>query len=258
MNSCLYECAVMHHRLEPLKNRFVYRMFMFYLDLDELDSLAGTLRLLSRNQFNVFNFRDDDHLQFSGTHVKESIIEYLDSKGVALKNGRVMLLTHLCTLGYTFNPVSFYFCFDENGQPLCVVPEIGNTFGELKLFFIGQNELDDGSFCQRTEKYFYVSPFTDLDTTFDFNLKTPGETLNLRIDDYQEGQKFFISTLTGSRKELTDGRLCWYTLRFPFITLKVIFLIHWQALKLILRKLPYHKKTDHPELQREVYYGRNA
>jgi len=252
MNSCLYECMVMHYRLKPTQNLFLYKVFMFYLDLDELDHAAGSLRLMSRNRFNVFNFRDDDHVKLSASSVKENIVEFLRSKGIHEKVGKVFLLTNLRTFGHVFNPVSFYFCFDEQGKPLGAVPEVGNTFKELKLFMLGRETFTQGSFRSKAEKYFYVSPFIDLDTTFDFDLRIPDRSLHIRIDDYKAGEKFFLSSLTGERKPLTDWNLLKYTFRIPLVTLKVLGLIHFQAVLLYLKKLPYHKKSKNPELQKEV------
>jgi uncharacterized protein len=259
MNSCLYKCTVMHNRLEPKKNRFHYSVFMFYLDLDEIDTIAKKLWLLSRNRFNIFNFREKDHLQLPreapdrNKTVKQHITDYLLSEGVEIGNGKIMLLTNLCTLGYQFNPVSFYYCFDEAGKPLCSVVEVCNTFREMKPYFISGEQLCGEKFHLNTTKYFYVSPFIDMDTNFDFNLQIPNDKLNIRIDDYKEGRRFFISTLTGTRKNLNDIRLLWYTLRFPLITLKVITLIHWQAVILWLKKIPYYKKAENKHLQKEVY-----
>lgn len=250
MNSSLYECHVMHHRLEPLKNRFVYKVFMFALDLDEIDMLHSRLRLFSRNRFNIFSFRDTDHLLFGKPTVKEGILEYLRQNGIALNKGKIILVTNLRMLGHVFNPVSFYFCFNETGEPVCAVPEVGNTFGELKPYLLRSEDKTDEGFRQRTTKFFYVSPFIDLDSTFDFRLNIPGEKLHITIDDYKDGKKIFLSALTGKKMALTDLRLWWYTIRFPFITVRIITLIHWQALKLYLKKLPYLKKTEHPELQK--------
>ncbi len=252
MTSSLYECDVMHHRLEPLKHRFNYKLFMFHLDLDELDKLHSSYRLFSRNRFNVFTFRDSDHVNFGKATLKENILEYLKNNGIELNNGRIVLVTHLRMFGYIFNPVSFYFCFDEQGTPVCAIPEVGNTFGELKPYLLGPEHRTDTGFRKQMQKFFYVSPFIDLDATFDFNLHLPGERLHIAIDDYHDGRKFFLSAVTGVRKPISDARLLWYVVRFPFITLQVIGLIHWQALKLYLKRLPYLKKTDKPELQKEM------
>jgi hypothetical protein len=116
----------------------------------------------------------------------------------------------------------------------------------------------NGAFSDRQTKYFYVSPFINMDTDFDFHLAIPADALLIRINGFQDERKFFLSSLTGKRKPLTDAKLWWYLIRFPLITLQVIAGIHWQALKLFLKKLPYHKKDHFPELQREVIYGRNS
>jgi len=233
---------------------------MFYLDLDEIDSLAKRLKFMSRNRFNLFNFRDRDHLQLprenpdTSKNVRQHITDYLSENGVTIGNGRIMVLTNLCTAGYQFNPVSFYFCYDEGAKPVCAVVEVCNTFREMKPYFLGADAMANNQFKLNTEKYFYVSPFIDMDTSFDFNLHIPGEKIQLKIDDYDKaGNRFFISTLTGERRPLTDANLLRYFFSFPLITLKVMGLIHWQALRLWLKKLPYHKKAANIDLQKEVY-----
>jgi DUF1365 family protein len=260
VNSCLYKARVMHHRLAPKQHSFHYEIFMFYLDLDEIDGLSKRLTWMSRNRFNLFNFRDKDHLQLpkekpdTSKSVREHITEYLKTQGVDIGKGRIMMLTNLCTLGYQFNPVSFYFCYDENDEPFCSVVEVCNTYLEIKPYFLGMGTHTDDTFRLNTTKYFYVSPFIDMDTNFDFNLQVPGEKLNIRIDDFdKEGNRFFISTLQGKRAPLTDGKLLYYFFSFPLITLKVIGLIHWQALKLWLKKLPFHAKSANIHLQKGVY-----
>jgi DUF1365 family protein len=242
----------MHHRLEPLKHRFVYRIFMFCLDLDELDGLHSSLKLFSRNRFNIFSFRDRDHLNFGKPTVQENIREYVKKNGISVNIGKVLLVTHVRMFGYVFNPVSFYFCYDEQGKPLCAVPEVGNTFGELKPYLLRNEDRTGEGFRKTVTKFFYVSPFIDLDASFDFNMHLPGDALHVTVDDYKDGKKIFLSAVHGVRKPLTDARLAWYVLRFPFITLQVIGLIHWQALKLYLKKIPFLRKTDNPELQKEM------
>ena len=266
INSCLYKARVMHHRLEPKQHNFHYDIFMFYLDLDEIDGLHKSLRWLSRNQFNLFNFRDKDHLQLpkdnpdATKNTRQHITQYLKENGVNIGNGRIMLLTNLCTLGYQFNPVSFYYCYNEQGEVVCSIVEVCNTFMEMKPYFLGADTRAGDKFHLNTTKYFYVSPFIDMDTNFDFNLEIPGEKLHVRIDDFKkDGSRFFISTLSGKRVPLTDGKLLQYFFSFPLITLKVIGLIHWQALKLWLKKIPFHKKEANKHLQKDVYraYGSN-
>ncbi|MBD1393772.1 DUF1365 domain-containing protein [Mucilaginibacter glaciei] len=260
INSCLYKARVMHHRLAPKVHRFHYDIFMFYLDLDEIDTLDKRLKLMSRNKFNLFNFRDKDHLQLprenpdTTKNTREHLRRYLQEQGVTEPLGRIMVLTNLSTLGYQFNPVSFYFCYNEKDEVICSVVEVCNTFREMKPYFLGAGTQQQGGFKLNTEKYFYVSPFIEMDTNFDFDLQIPGEKLHVKIDDYdKQGQRFFMSTLTGVRKPLTDTNLLLYFVSFPLITLKVMGMIHWQALKLWLKKIPFHKKEENIELQKEVF-----
>lgn len=249
----------MHNRLKPKQHRFHYNVFMFYIDLDEIDSITKKFWLLSRNKFNFFSFKDKEHLQLpidapdTSKTTKEHIIDYLKQNGFEFVDQKIMLLTNLNILGYNFNPVSFYFVVDKNNNPECAVAEVSNTFREMKPYFLGKDKLTGNNFHLNTTKYFYVSPFIDHDTNFDFNLSVPGEKLNIRIDDYKEEERFFISTLTGLKKDLSNANLLLYSLRFPFLTLRIITLIHWQALLLWMKKLPFHKKSKNPDLQRNVF-----
>jgi uncharacterized protein len=274
MNSCLYEARVMHNRLSPTPHRFHYKVFLFCLDLDEIGTLAARLHWLSHNRFNLFNFCDRDHLQLPHTaatpdtaepadtaetpdtapDIRRHITGYLRSQNIEIGNGRIMLVTNCRTLGHQFNPVSFYFCFDEQGNPRCAVAEVGNTFRELKPYLLGPDTLHQKTFRQKQRKYFYVSPFIDLDTWFDFDLTIPDDALKIRIDDFDsDNNRFFLSTLTGRRVPLTDANLLRSFFSIPFVTLKVITLIHWQALKLWRKKIPFHRKAEQPGLQRGVY-----
>lgn len=255
--SCLFRCEVLHQRLAPRKNDFLYNIFMFYLDLDELDTLHKKLHLFSHNKVNWFNFRDQDHVQIpkddTSKTIKKNILEYIFSKGVMLPSDiKIKLLTNVATWGYVFNPISIYLCFDRANTPLCAVAEVSNTHKEMKMYMLDQSCFDNGAFRLKIAKYFYVSPFADLDTEFDFIFRIPAENLNMRVDDYQHNQRFLLTALTGIKENLTDARLLWYGLRFPFITLKIITLIHWQALILKLKGLPFMKKNMNQHLQKDL------
>ena len=251
--SCLYECKVMHHRLTPKDNRFSYRIFLFCIDLDEIDTVTSRVAGFSHNRWNLYNFRDRDHLTvIEGGSVKENLIAYLAQNGVSFpEQGRAILVTLPRVLGYIFNPVSFYFCFDAQGSPVCAVTQVGNTFGEMKPYLLALPPVN-GVFRLITPKHFYVSPFSALDLEFDFKLRVPGEHLEIHIDDCQGEDRVLLSALTGQRVPLTTARLAWLTLKYPLITLKVIFLIHWHAFLLWVKGLPFHSKAANPHLQRNV------
>jgi DUF1365 family protein len=254
MNSCLYECNVMHHRLSPKEHRFSYRIFMFHLDLDEIDSIASRIPFFSYNRRGLFSFHDSDHLQEGEGTVRQKLAAYLASNGISLPdNSRAMLLTLPRVLGYIFNPVSFYFCLDAPGGPLCAVAEVGNTFGEKKLYLLPQPMSGD-RFRLVVPKHFYVSPFSGLDLQFDFKLRVPAESMEIHVDDRKGEERILLSALTGRRAQLTTARLAWFAIKYPMVTLWVMALIHWHALLLWLKRVPFHRKEARPDLQRDVLH----
>ncbi len=258
LRSCLYECKVMHHRLLPKESRFDYRLFFFCLDLDEIDEVARRTVGFSRNRWNLYSFLDRDHLTLCPGTVKENLIEYLRQNDVLFPvGGRAILVTLPRVLGYIFNPVSFYFCFDAAGAPVCAVAQVGNTYGEMKPYLL-REPISENYFRLITPKLFYVSPFSDLDLDFDFKLRVPGENLDIHIDDKQGDKHVLLSALGGPRVALTSGRLLWLTLKYPLITLRVIFLIHWHALLLWLKRLPFHAKAANAHLQCDVLKPHNS
>jgi len=253
LNSCLYRCRVVHNRFVPKPHKFSYRVYMFYLDLDELDAMTRQVKMVSRNRFNIFGFYDQDHIKYQrwdGQDTKSKLMAYLRTNGIDLEGGRVYLLTYLRTLGYVFNPVSFYFCYDKTGEQQYAIAEVGNTYGEMKLFLL--SDIKDGQAYKNEVKNFYVSPFIDLDASFNFKLNFPGERLSLFIDDYKEGQRIIATSLVGERQPLNDSRLLKNFLYFPLITIKVIGMIHWQAFLLWLKGLNYHPKGTNMHLQKGI------
>jgi DUF1365 family protein len=257
MNSCLYECLVVHQRLLPQRYALRHAIFMLYVDLDELERAHDRFRLLSYNGWNLYSFRDDDHIptdRCAGAPLAERLRAYLETQGVHLAGDcRIMLLTLPRVLGYVFNPISIYFCLDRHtAAPRCAVAEVGNTFGEHKLYLLRPEQLRGEQFELRIPKHYYVSPFSSLTLEFDFRLRVPSEALDIRIDDYEDARKTLRSSLVGRRRPLSDSRLLWYALKYPLLTLKVIGLIHWHATRLWLKGLPWHRKADNPQWQRQI------
>jgi len=292
MNSCLYECSVMHARFSPRPHRFLYRIFLFAIDLDELPLLHRTLALFSFGRRNLYSFRDGDYLptgealhhpplppataatpppqRTSETgNLKSRVLAHLaaSSPTLDLTGARVVLVTLPRVFGYLFNPVSFYFCYDRTGTPVAALSEVTNTFKEMKPYVLGpecrqpatgdrtqkENNLSPVSFALRTPKHFYVSPFSDVDVAFDFALRTPGKNLSIQIDDYVGTERTLTSTLAGPRRALTGARLAWFTLKYPALTLRIIALIHLHAALLWCKRVPWFAKSARSADQRALY-----
>lgn len=252
MNSCLYECTVMHRRLVPMKHEFVYRIFLFLFDLDELTDIERRIPFFSVNAPNLYSLRDGDYFQFHSRGIRQNLETFLSTQNLPVRPARIQLLTLPRLLGYTFNPVSVFFCFDEDDRPLTSVIQVGNTFGELKPYLVPCDP-DGPGFHVRVPKNYYVSPFSALDLEFDFRFDQPGRRLRLAIDDYSGGGRVLISTVAGAREELTAANLTRFTIRYPLVTLKVIFLIHWEALRLWHKKIPFRRKEADPQLQQGAH-----
>jgi len=253
--SCLYDCVIVHRRLRPKAYRFRHRIMMLYADLDELPSLTGSTRLMSYAGRNLYSFGDADYFP-TGTagDLRERVREFLRLRdGRIGEVARIRLLTLPRILGYLFNPISIYFCFDGNERALCAIAEVGNTFRERKLFLLPDHDASSrGRFRLRIPKQYYVSPFTALDVSFDFDLRVPAGQLRIRIQDWDSSGKLLDSLLWGERVSLCDAQLLRFAVKFPALTLKVIALIHWHALRLALKRVPWHPKAARPEAQREV------
>lgn len=259
----------MHHRLRPREHRFEYGIFLACIDLGELAELDAGLRWFGWNRRRVVSFHDADHMGMRGkagplADVRAALDPWLATQGFEVPKGaRVRLVTFPRVLGYVFNPVSFYFVETAEGRPVVAVAEVGNTFGEQKPYVVpveGQGTPGGAGRGARfrvvAPKHFYVSPFSALDLSFDFRLEDPGDRLVVGVNDVDaEGRTVLISTLTGTRVPLTDGSLRRMLWRYPLVTLRTITLIHWQALRLWLKRIPWHRKSDRADLQRGIVGG---
>jgi len=226
--SFLYECLVTHSRLQPKRHTFSYRVFMLSLDLDDLPRSPW----LSYHRFNLFSLEDRDHVALGKKGIKANLLEWLTQQDIEVpSNICVRLVAFPRVLGYAFKPVSFFYLTYPDGSPFLSVAEVGNTF---------------------VTKNFYVSPFSDPGDTFDFRLGDPGEELKVNIDNLKDDQKVLVSAVRGRAKAFTSARLLWFSLKYPLLSLKIIGLIHWQALLLWVRGVPYFKKADKISSQTEV------
>jgi DUF1365 family protein len=246
----LIDCQVTHKRFTPKVHEFKNSFFWFELDLDQIDDDFSKLPLISHNRFNIFEFRDRDHIDFGKGSLRDNVEHFLLQNGDSNKPSRIRLWTHLRVFGYVFNPVSFYLIDMPDGTKRMIL-EVGNTFNELKPFYVPFSAFDGNKVRVSVPKHFYVSPFIALDTIFTFSLNLSDDQFTLGVmSDYESGERVLSAGMKGKFRALTTGNLIKSLVRHPFVTIKVITLIHWHALLLWLKGIPYFKKTDNQELQR--------
>jgi DUF1365 family protein len=248
MRSKLIDCKVSHKRFSPKEYFFKNKYFWFKLDLDELDEISQKISFFSRNTFNLYQFNDNEHIKLGKNTARENYVEFVRQNGVEEKIVKVELYTNVSFLGYVFNPVSFICLEGESGKPYGII-EIGNTFNELKPYFVPSESFDGHGYEIETPKLFYISPFIDFDTRMIFKFKRSEEGMQIFIDDFKGEEKILTAAMAGKEIELTNDNLMKMTLKHPLVTWGVIFMIHYHALKLYLKKLPFYKKNQHPELQ---------
>jgi hypothetical protein len=238
---------VRHRRAAPTSYQFSYGVYYCDFDLDELPEVSRRIALLSYNRFNVMSFFDRDHTGGEGEDVRTVLRSHLAERGVAVEDARVSLLTNTRILGYVFNPVSFYFVHSGVGDLQHVMAEVHNTHGEQHIYDLERLPGEDGVYCSRVDKEFYVSPFIDMEAHYEFRVReAPSGRLDIRIDEFQGSKVFFQAQLDLEPRPLTNANVARMLVRYPFITLKTIGLIHWHGLKLWLggeRYRPHRPKA---------------
>lgn len=243
--SCLYVGSVAHRRLRPRVHHFRYRVFWLLVDLDELPQLSEKLRLFSHNSPNIFSLYDSDHGDGSAMPLRRQVGRQLGLAGIDLAGGAIRLLCMPRTLGYCFNPLSIYFCYFPDGSLAALIYQVHNTFGGRHSYLIAVQR-DSGAVHQRCRKSLYVSPFMDMNMSYEFRVTGPGERCAVAIGARAPGGPMFLAALAGSREELKDLNLMRRFFTVPAVTMKVMTAIHWEALRLWLKGIRYRSPPAAP------------
>jgi DUF1365 family protein len=236
--SALYEGTLAHARRAPRAHAFSYGVYLLYLDLDELPELLAGPGPLGEGRFGLLSFHRPDYLGGAADLAAAARARAAAALGVAPR-GPVRLLTHPRSLGYVFNPVSFYYCFAEDGRTLeAVVAEITNTpWGERHAYVV---RADAAGARAELAKGFHVSPFFGMDQTYRWRLDVPGERLAVEMRNEEGGREVFRAQLALRRRPWGRAALWQAALRQPLMAWKVHAAIYWQALRLWAKRVPFH------------------
>ena len=253
MESCIYEGRVRHTRKEPVPHQFNYRLFMMYLDLEELPTLFSGRWFWSAARPALARFRRDNHVGPSDEPLAEVIRDLVERNTGKRPDGPIRLLTNLSYFGYCFNPVSFYYCFSEGGETVkYIVTEVNNTpWGERDTYVL-DCELEGSkasSYRFRPKKKMHVSPFMPMEIEYDWVLSAPAARLSVFMATSKDGERFFDARMILNRKRISGRSLAGVLLRFPFLTAKVVVAIYWEALRLWAKRCPFY---SHPGKETEV------
>ncbi len=246
MHSCIYKGLVNHRRFEPRAHSFTYTLFMMYVDLDELPTLFNNHYAWNVEKPGLASFYRKDHYGDEPKNLADAIRELIKNKTGDLISGPIRLLTHFRYFGHIFNPISVYYCFDENDEQLThVVAEVTNTpWKEQHCYVLAGKEKNQCFITPTQQKDFHVSPFMDMEMQYQWNIRVPGDHLQFSVENINDNKKLFDASMSLKKIELNTKNLTSTLINFPCMTLKVVSAIHLQALKLWLKGIDY---VPHPK-----------
>lgn len=248
----LYSGKVMHARLQPFGHRFEYKVFSLLLDIDRLEEADKASKFFSINKRNVASFYETDHIDARVCDPTKGIRSYVDTlyENAGIKRpARVELLAYPRMFGHAFNPISLYYGYDKSGALTAMIYEVRNTFGERHTYVcaVEQGELTEAGLRQSRMKLFHVSPFIGMKARYNFRLIPPAEYLNFRIMEHDENGPLLSATFHAKAEPLTNRTLGSALLRIPFLGLKIVAGIHFEALRLWLKGAKFHRSPKPPE-----------
>ena len=236
-NSTLYTGTVFHRRVRPSVHQLQYRVFSLLIDLDELPELHKELRGFSWNSFNILSVYDKDFGIVGSAGLRAGLDEVLQAHGMP-RPKKVLLSCYPRVLGYAFNPLSLYYCFGETGNIFAVVHEVHNTFGERHVYVLPVDESEKW-IRQSTKKMLFVSPFAHMDMLYHFRLNVPDDKQVIAIRLHDRDGLVLTASYTAKRKELNGKTLARQAIAMPWLSIKVVMGIHWEAMRLWLKRVPW-------------------
>jgi DUF1365 family protein len=253
--SAIYTGSVAHTRLRPVRHRLRYRMLALLIDLDEVQHLSRHLSLFSAGRFNLFGFRERDHLDGTDTSLRVQVERLLVQAGLSPDGGPIRLLAMPRVLGAAFNPLSVFFCHGKDGAVRALIYQVNNTFGQRHSYLIPVTEpggepegrAHGRTLHQRCSKHFYVSPFMDMAMQYHFRVALPSARIAIAIEVRDTAGAMLSACFAGERRDLTDANLLKGFLRNPLPAAHVLGGIHWEALKLWRKGMRIRPRPAPPE-----------
>ena len=240
-NSCIYSGFVTHRRFKPKRHFFSYKTFSLLIDLNELKNLEKKIKIFSHNKFNILSFYDIDHGPRDGSPLINWVKKTLVDAKIYIGSGSIKLLCYPRFFGYVFNPLSIFYCYDENLQLKAVLYEVKNTFNEQHTYVFSVSS-SSNLVLHKCNKKFYVSPFMEMKTFYNFRLLNPGKFLNIFIKQSDHEGILLTACQVGEKIEITNKNLLLQFLKHPLMSFKVIVAIHFEALRLWIKGVKFVKR----------------
>jgi uncharacterized protein len=244
--AALYFGDVMHARLRPVGHRFSYRVMSLLIDLDRLDEADRLSPLFGVNRAALYGFHEADHGDRDGSSLRAYARRRAAQHDIDLTGGKVLLLCYPRLFGYTFNPLSVYFCYAADGRLALVIYEVRNTFDEIHAYVlpVRPDEMTAAGLRQQQDKLFHVSPFVPMAMRYYFRISTPGPSVKLRILATSSEGPLLAATFSGRRRTLSTSALLRSFAALPLVTFKIVAAIHWEALRLWLKGAPLVQRVN--------------
>lgn len=247
MHSALYTGRVRHRRRGLRPHAFSYRITYVWLDLGELDEVFRGRWFWSTRRPALAWFRRADYLGDPAVPLDVAVRDRVEAATGRRPGGPVRMLTQLRNYGHCFNPVTFYYCYGQSGEDLeSIVAEITNTpWGERHAYVLPVEATQGGRrpgtpFEFAFGKTFHVSPFMPMAQSYRWRFGEPAADIAVHMENHEDGESVFDATLVLHREAITAGSLARVLLRFPASTVRVLAAIYWQALRLWLKRVPFH------------------
>jgi DUF1365 family protein len=236
--SALYPGFVVHERMRPRHHRLRYEVFALLLDLDELPVLDRRLHGFAYNRPAIVSFYDRDHGAADGSPLRPWVEARMEEANVPPDGGPIRVLCYPRIFGHVFNPLTVYFCYRRSGSIAAILYEVCNTYGERHTYVIAVPEGSGRVIRQACDKAMYVSPFIAMGSRYRFRILPPEETVRIVIRQEDAGGLLLAAAFAGTREALTARSLARSLARFPMMIVKVIFGIHWEALRMWIKGFP--------------------